>query len=310
MSNNLLVIGSSNVDFLIRSEHLPAIGETVTDGYFMQTYGGKGANQAVGAARAGGNVTFVSCLGEDFYADNLIKQFIIAGINTSYIFKEKDTATGSALIMIDKNGNNYLSVAPGSNYRMGTKHIDQALPAIVNADIILLQMEIPFETTSYIFDLSGKHKKKIIFNLAPARPFDLSVLSKVYIFIVNEVEAAMVTGLKADTDEEIIFAAKDLLSRGPEIVIITLGERGSYVVTSEMQQFVPAYKVDAVDTTGAGDIFCGTLAVALTEGKTIIDSVRFAGAASAISVTRLGAQPSAPVRADINTFLEINNLKI
>jgi ribokinase len=304
MGNGILVIGSTNVDFLIKTDKLPAFGETVTDGIFMQNYGGKGANQAVGAARAGGNVTFVTCLGQDLYANELIHNFQNDRINTRFVTKEEGISTGSALIMLDKDGNNYLSVAPGSNYRMTKAHINSAIEAFKEADIIVIQMEIPFETTAYIFELALKYQKKIMFNLAPVRPFDLSVLSNVYAFVVNEVEAAMVTGLKVETDEEIRIAAKNLLKKGCEIAIITLGIRGSFVASSEIQQFVSAYKVKAIDTTAAGDVYCGSLAVALVEGKSVIEAVKFAGAASAISVTRLGAQPSAPGRKEIDEFIQ------
>ncbi|MBE0676396.1 MAG: ribokinase, partial [Bacteroidales bacterium] len=176
MSSKILVIGSTNVDFLIKTDKLPAFGETVTGGVFFQNYGGKGANQAVGAARAGGNVTFVTCLGEDLYADNLMENFKKDNIDTSFVFRDRDEATGSALIMLDKDGNNYLSVASGANYRLTPAHIDQALTAILEAEMIVMQMEIPFDTTSYVFELAEKHNKKVMFNLAPARPFDVSVL--------------------------------------------------------------------------------------------------------------------------------------
>jgi ribokinase len=299
----ILVIGSTNIDFLIKSERLPAFGETVTDGIFMQNFGGKGANQAVGAARAGGNVTFVTCLGEDLYAEELLQSFKNDGINTRYVFKDSGAATGSALIMLDRDGNNYLSVAPGSNYRLSPAHIDRILDIFLESEIIVLQMEIPFETTSYIFKLAGKHGKKVLFNLAPARPFDLSVLKQTYAFVVNEVEASMVTGLQVESDEEIRAAAGKLLELGPMISIITLGARGSYIASPEYGQFVSAFKVKAVDTTAAGDVYCGSLAVALVEGKPLPEAVRFAGAASAISVTRMGAQPSAPRREEIEELL-------
>jgi ribokinase len=305
MDKKILVIGSTNVDFLIKSEKLPAFGETVTDGLFMQNYGGKGANQAVGAARAGGNVTFVTCLGEDLYAEELLKNFEADGIDTRYVFRTPEAATGSALIMLDREGNNYLSVAPGSNYKLTPALIDQAMEAFLEADIIVLQMEIPFETTSHVFKLAARHNKKVLFNLAPARPFDLGVLKHTHAFVVNEVETAMVTGLKVESDDEVRAAAMALLDKGPKVAIITLGARGSIVATREALQYVPAYKVKAVDTTAAGDVYCGSLAVALVEGISLIEAVKFAGAASAISVTRLGAQPSAPNRKEIDAFLQI-----
>ena len=298
-----MVIGSTNVDFLVKTDKLPAFGETVTDGIFMQNYGGKGANQAVGAVRAGGDVTFVTCLGDDLYANELIRNFKKDGIDIEYVFKDPSSPTGSALIMLDRDGNNYLSVAPGSNYKLTPAHIDKALDVFRKADIIVLQMEIPFETTAYVFELAKRHRKKVLFNLAPARPFDLSVLKQVYAFVVNEVEASMVTGLKVETDDEIKAAATALLELGCEIAVITLGARGSFIASTESRQFVPAFSVKAVDTTAAGDVYCGSLAVAMVEGKSLVEAVYFAGAASAISVTRLGAQPSAPFRSEIDEFI-------
>jgi ribokinase len=307
MNKKITVIGSTNVDFLIKTDKLPGFGETVTGGVFFQNYGGKGANQAVGAARAGGNVTFVTCLGEDLYADNLMENFKKDGIETSFVFRDRVEATGSALIMLDKDGNNYLSVASGANYKLKTAHIDQALNTILEAEIIVMQMEIPFDTTKYVFELAAKHNKKVLFNLAPAKPFDLSVLKSTYAFVVNEIEASMVTGLKVETDDEIKTAAQALLTLGCKTAIVTLGARGSYVASPEFTGTVPAFKVKAVDTTAAGDVYCGSLAVAMVEGRSLVDAVRFAGAASAISVTRLGAQPSAPWRKEIDEFILKNS---
>ena len=306
MNNKITVIGSTNVDFLIKTEKLPGFGETVTGGVFLQNYGGKGANQAVGAARAGGNVTFVTCLGEDLYADNLVKNFRNDGIDTSFVFRDKEEATGSALIMLDRDGNNYLSVASGANFKLSPSHIDLAMKAIMEAEIIVMQMEILFTTTAYIFELAARFNKKILFNLAPAMAFDKAVLKNTYAFVVNEVEASMTTGLKTGTDEEIIKAAAELRKMGCTIAIITLGARGSYFDSAEFKGFVPAFKVKAVDTTAAGDVYCGSLAVALVEGRNLAEAVRFAGAASAISVTRMGAQPSAPTRKEIDEFI-LNN---
>jgi ribokinase len=298
-----MVIGSTNVDFLIKSDKLPSFGETVTGGIFMQNFGGKGANQAVGAARAGGNVSFVTCLGEDLYADELMRNFRKDGIDTKYVFRDRDSATGSALIMLDKEGNNYLSVAPGANYRLTPAHIDMTLDAFLEAEMIVMQMELSPVTTYYVFELAKKHGKKVLFNLAPAMPFNKDVLKQVFAFVVNEVEASMVTGLKVETDDEIRTASLALLEMGPEVIVITLGSQGSFIAAPGYSQFVPSYKVKAVDTTAAGDVYCGSLAVALVEGRTLAEAVRFAGAAAAISVTRLGAQPSAPARKEIEAFM-------
>lgn len=303
MSNHIAVIGSTNVDFLIRSEKIPVPGETVTGGEFMQVFGGKGANQAVGAARAGGRVGFVTCLGDDLYAEALIRSFQDDGIDTRFVFREPGTATGSALIMIDGKGQNSISVAPGANFRMEPRHLEMASELILGSELVLLQMEIPLETTRFAIRMAAQAGRKVVFNLAPALPFDHSMLRQVYAFIVNEVEAAMVTGLKVETDPEIIGAANVLRGMGPQLAVITLGTRGSCIASAEGTWFIPAFPVTAVDTTAAGDIFCGSFAVALAEGKQPADAIRFASAASAISVTRMGAQPSAPTRNEIEGFL-------
>jgi ribokinase len=303
MNNNIVVIGSSNVDFIMKMERLPKVGETVTDSIFMQVFGGKGANQAVGAARAGGKVTFVSCVGDDKFADLMIENFKQDGIDTDFVFKEKDVATGAALIMIGSKGNNYISVAPGANYRLSKSHIDKITGIIRNADIILLQYEILPETLKYIIDACHGLNKRVVLNLAPAKPIEDKYLEKLSILVVNEVEAEFLTGKKVMTSNDIEAAAASLLKKGIETVIITLGEEGSYIASGNYREKIDAFRVKALDTTAAGDIYCGSLCVALTEGKSLPDAVRFAGAASAISVTRLGAQPSAPTRQEIVSFL-------
>ena len=303
MKSNIVVIGSSNVDFIMKMERLPKVGETVTDSVFMQVFGGKGANQAVGAARAGGKVTFVSCVGDDKVADVMIENFKQDGINTDFVFKEKDVATGAALIMIGSKGSNYISVAPGANYRLTKSHIDRITGVIQNADIILLQCEILPETLKYVINVCHGLKKRVVLNLAPAKPIEDKYLEKLSILVVNETEAEFLTGTKVMTSNEIEAAATTLLKKGIETVIITLGEEGSYIATHDYREKISAFRVKALDTTAAGDIYCGSLCVALTEGKSLPDAIRFAGAASAISVTRLGAQPSAPTRKEIKSFL-------
>jgi ribokinase len=303
MSPKILVVGSSNVDFLIKSQRLPKKGETVTDGIFMANYGGKGANQALSAARAGGEVTFVSCLGDDLYSKEIIHHFKKEGVDTRFMYVERKKATGAALIMLDENGENYLSVAPGANYYLSPEHIDNISEIIREVDTILLQMEIPVNTTKRVMDLAAKFGKKVIFNLAPFREFDLSYLKKVSVLVVNETEAASITGMKVDTDDEIRRAAHVLQEMGPGVVVITLGAQGALIISDSEVSFVPAFKVKAEDTTAAGDTFCGCLVVALSEGLSLSRAVRFASAASAICVTRMGAQPSVPLRSEIDGFL-------
>lgn len=300
---NIVVIGSSNVDMIMKLSRLPKLGETITDGEFVQVFGGKGANQAVAAARAGGNVTFVNCVGEDAYADMMIANFAKDGIKTEFIFKEKGVPSGTALVMIGDAGKNYLAVAPGANYKLTPAHVDKSIKAIEAADMVIIQLEIPINTTKYILDLCQKLNKKVIYNLAPVQVFDLSYLSKVHLFVVNETEAEELTKLDVKSNEEVEIAAQKLLSYGAENVIITLGSEGCYFTNHKEKYFLPSFKVQALDTTAAGDTYCGSLAVALTEGKSWKDAIRFASAASAISVTKLGAQPSVPFRKEIDTFL-------
>jgi ribokinase len=303
MTSNIVVIGSSNIDLVMKMERLPKRFETVTDAEFIQTFGGKGANQAVGAARAGGNVSLIACLGDDRFAPQVIENLESAGVHSDFIFTEQGIACGAALIMVGTSGDNYISVAPGANYRLGEAHIEHARKIIAAADIIMLQFEILPDTLYYALDTAALLGKTVLFNLAPARPFDQACLHKVNLLVVNEVEAEFLCGFPVDSIEVASRAAEALIAKGPHIVVITLGVGGSYVAAPGLRQAVPAFPVQAVDSTAAGDIYCACLAVALTEGKSILEAVRFASAASAISVTRLGAQPSAPTRVEIEEFL-------
>jgi ribokinase len=306
MKNKIVVIGSSNVDLLMKMDHLPEKGETVTDAVFMQVYGGKGANQAVAAARAGGNVAFVNCVGEDAYTPQMVQNYKDNDIDTRFVFNEKGLASGHALIMIGGEGMNYLSVAPGANYELSPAKIDQAMPLIDEAAMIVMQYEIPEETIKYVIDLANAKNIPVMWNVAPARAFDFSYIPKVNILVLNEVEAGFLAEMKVENESDAEKAADILIIKGVEKVIITLGSQGAFVVTKEGKVSVPANKVDAIDTTAAGDTFCGSLAVALVEGKSLKEALQFASAAAAISVTRMGAQPSAPTRNEIDEFLKEN----
>jgi ribokinase len=302
MNKNIVVIGSSNIDFIMKMPRLPGVGETITDAVFMQTFGGKGANQAVGAARAGGNVYFVNCVGDDDAGARILEQFNREGIHADFVFQEMGIPSGAALVMIGEQGANYLSVAPGANYRLTPAHIDRAETLIKEAAIVVLQYEILPETLKYVLDVCERHKARVLWNCAPARDIDRSYLRKVAILVVNESEAGMLSGIRVASEESAEIAAQELLKAGCETVIITLGAKGAYVASPGMCEWIRAFKVDAVDTTAAGDVYCGCLAVALVEGRTLAESARFAAAAAAISVTRLGAQPSAPFRPEIDAF--------
>jgi ribokinase len=299
----IVVVGSSNVDFIMKMSHLPQRGETVTDAVFLQTFGGKGANQAVAAARAGGDVHFVNCVGDDRYGAAIVENLKAAGVNTQFVFKAAGVASGTALVMIGDCGDNYLSVAPGANYRLTGDHIDQVRTMIGSAAMIVLQCEIRAETLEYVLEQAAERQCPILLNLAPARAVSESSLRKVSYLVVNESEAEFLCGFAVDSLPRAVQAAEALRTRGPRAVLITLGSQGVCVACGAPPAHVPAFTVTAVDATAAGDVFCGALAVALVENRPLEEAVRLANAAAAICVTRLGAQPSIPTRRETDHFL-------
>lgn len=303
MKKKIVVVGSSNVDLLMKMDHLPEKGETVTDAVFSQVYGGKGANQAVAAARAGGKVSFVNCVGEDAYTPQMVRNYLDDGIDTTWVFEERGVASGHALIMIGDAGNNYLAVAPGANYRLTPEKIRDAQPVFEDAGMVVMQYEIPQETILTVMDIATEMGIPVLWNVAPAREFDRSYVSKVKWLVLNEVEAGFLSGMAVEDLSGAESAASKLIAEGVEWVLITLGERGTLAMAEGERIFQPAHKVDAIDTTAAGDTFCGAFAVALMEGGSMSEAVAFANAAAAISVTRMGAQPSTPRREEIDEFL-------
>jgi ribokinase len=303
VAGKVVVVGSSNIDLIMKMQRLPRPGETVTEAEFAQVFGGKGANQAVGAARAGGQVAFVGCVGDDAYGGQVIENLKKDGIDTRHVFREEGVASGTALIMIDARGENCISVAPGANYRLTPAHVDRARDVIEEAAVVIAQGEILPETLEHVIDLGFRLGKLVLLNLAPARPLGEAALGKLGALAVNETEAEFLTGLPVKTDAEVGAAASTLLRRGPKIVIVTLGARGAWVAVEGHQGLVAGFEVEPTDTTAAGDVHCGALAVGLVEGQALLDAVAFANAAAAVSVTRLGAQPSAPSRGEIDALL-------
>jgi len=303
MDKNILVIGSSNIDLIMKMERLPEKGETLTDCSFLQAFGGKGANQAVSAARAGGNVTFVSSVGDDDFGTSMIKNYQNDKINTDFVFTAEGIASGSALIMVGGDGDNYITVAPGANYHLRNHHIDGIIDVMKASDIIVLQYEILTDTLEYILNKAADLELTTMLNFAPAKKIDPYCLGKVSILVVNETETQFLTGIPAISPDNAPEAAKNLSKKGIETIIITLGINGSYVHSRNFSGIVPAFKVNAVDATAAGDVYCGSLATALMEGRSLRESVRFSSAAAALCVTKLGAQPSAPTRKEIDIFM-------
>ena len=299
MSRKITVVGSTNIDMVMQVAHLPQLGETVTDATYAQVFGGKGANQAVAAARTGGDVSFVTHLGNDIYVDSIIQNFNEDGIDLSRLYRTDEINSGMALIMFDKSGNNYLSVSPGSNYHLTPDKIDECEALIAESAIVVLQMEIPIESNVRVMELAKKHGVKVMLNLAPARAFDRAWLPYLDYLVVNEVEATMASGVEVYSIESARRASEELLDMGCRGIVVTMGSLGAIYVTREEEIFSPAIKVKAVDTTSAGDTFCGALAVGLTEGMGASEAMRFASVAAGISTTRIGAQPSIPSRGEV-----------
>lgn len=306
MNRKIAVVGSSNIDLIMQVSKFPKPGETVPGGVFTQTFGGKGANQAVAAARSGGDVLFVSCLGVDLFAEEIMERFAEDGIDTTTVFQEPGVSTGTAMIMVNQEGENMISVAPGANYRLNERHLAKAASTLSAARVILLQGELHPNMLRHVLKWTSENKKKVLLNMAPAQHLEGEYLKDVNLLLVNESEAGILVNREVHGVEEAKQAADELAINVEGGVIVSLGANGSYVVTKDIREVVPAFRVKAVDTTAAGDVYCGTLATALVEGMEPLEAVRFASAAAAISVTRLGAQPSIPHREEIEQFLSVN----
>jgi ribokinase len=303
MGNKIVVVGSSNTDMIVKLPHLPKPGETVSGGAFSTAAGGKGANQAVAAARAGADVGFVARVGEDSFGEQAIAGFVGDGIDVKHVTRNPAAPSGVALIFVDDAGENCIAVAPGANAELTPKDVEAAEELITKADVVVMQLETPIETVARAAALASQHGVRVILNPAPAQPLSDEILANVSILTPNESEAEMLTGIQVADDEGAAAAARALVARGVDTVILTLGSRGAFVFESESGELVPSFEVQAVDTTAAGDVFNGSLAVGLSEGMPLTGAVRFANAAAALSVTKLGAQPSAPTRSEIDAFL-------
>ncbi len=303
MNKRIVVVGSSNTDMIVRIPRIPRPGETVTGGEFSIASGGKGANQAVAAARAGGDVELIARVGNDLFGKQAIDGFSLNGIKTDHIVRDRETASGVALIFVDRQGETSIAVVAGANMKLNANDIEAAEKSIASANILLLQLEIPQETVKTAVKIAARHRMIVILNPAPWNPVDDELLRQITIVTPNKTEAEMMSGVKIESESDLASAAKIIQSRGVESVLITLGVRGAFLLGYGLRELIPAFKVQAVDTTAAGDVFNGALSVALAEEKPIREAVRFANAAAALAVTRMGAQPSAPFRNEIDEFL-------
>lgn len=302
---NIVVIGSSNTDMILRVDHIPAAGETVLGGSFSTAAGGKGANQAVAAARAGGNVTFVACVGTDAFGRQTIESLRDEHIDVQYIRLDSRFPSGVAFIFVDDRGENSIGVAPGANGHLGAGDIAAARGAIASADFVLTQLESPLETVEMAARTAHAAGVPFMLNPAPAQSLSPALLANVGVLTPNETEAALLTGIRVDSDAEAARAADALHVAGVGIVLITLGERGTFCSDSKsgFRELVPGFNVHAVDTTGAGDVFNGAFAVAFASGAVLPSAVMFANAAAALSVTAPGAQPSIPRLDEIEALM-------
>jgi ribokinase len=297
--SRILVIGSSNTDMVIKTEKLPAPGETILGGTFLMNPGGKGANQAVAAARLGGKVTFITKRGNDLFGNQAVGLMMREGIHTQYIVKDMELPSGVALITVDSTGENSIVVAPGANGNLLQEDIPATVFETTKYEILLLQLEIPVNTVEYSAVAASEKGIKVILNPAPARKLSDNLLMHTWLITPNETEAEIITGVRITDIPSAEKAAELIRERGVKNVIITLGEAGAYIMSDNFTGLIPGIKVIPVDTTAAGDVFNGALAVAISEGKSLNEAVVFANKAASISVTRMGAQASAPYRNEI-----------
>lgn len=303
MKPRILVVGSSNTDMIARVPRIPRPGETILGGEFITAAGGKGANQAVAAARAGGEVTFIARVGNDMFGERALTGFQRDRIKVKYIRRDSYQPSGVALIFVSDSGENSIAVAPGANAQLSPDDVKRAQTEFKRADVLLTQLETPLATVIAAVKLAARNRVLTILNPAPAQPLPDDLLKHVSMLTPNESEAELLTGIKVTSEASGVRAAAKLRARGVQIVIITLGAKGALMVSNAGHALVPGFRVRPIDTTAAGDVFNGALALALAEGFDLRAAVLYANAAAAISVTRMGAQPSAPTRKQILELL-------
>lgn len=298
---NICVIGSLNMDLVVNVDAMPKPGQTIIGSNFKEVPGGKGANQAVAMARLNGNVSMIGKVGEDGFGQTLINSLKNDKVDTTYIQTAKGS-TGVALITVDKNAQNSIVVSPGANFEVKEEDIDNNIKAIENSDIVVLQLETPLNTIKYALNKAKELNKYTILNPAPAVKLDDEIIKNVDLLTPNETELEIISGVSIETEEDIQKAAQIMIEKGVKELIVTLGSKGSLYINKEKSMFKKAYKVEAVDTTAAGDSYTGALAVALSQDKGIADAMDFASKVGALSVLKEGAQSSLPTLEDVKNF--------
>lgn len=295
----IIVIGSSNVDMVVRTSHLPAPGETILGGEFFMNQGGKGANQAVAIKRLGGNLIFMAKLGNDVLGRQSVGYFKKEGIDTRYIALDEDSASGVALISVDDHAENSIVVASGANMLLNEQDVDKMLEEMCEGDILLMQLEIPLQTVEYAARKAFGKGVKVVLNPAPARSLPKELFRHLYMVTPSRIEAEMLTGIKIANDADVEKVAEEICAMGVKNVIITLGSKGCLIREEGVSYRIDAFKVEPIDTTAAGDTFNGALCVGLSEGMDLKQAAVMASKASSIAVTRMGAQSSIPYREEL-----------
>jgi ribokinase len=298
----VVVVGSFNMDLVVKAERRSQTGETLMGEEFGMFIGGKGSNQAIAAARLGADVTMIGRLGTDLFGDTLMAAHAEEGIHTDYVIRDTEVGTGIASISIDADGDNSIVLVPQANMRLTVADIERASESIAAADVLLLQLEVPIAASQRAAEIAKSNGATVVLNPAPAQELPDDFLAQVDILTPNEVETESLSGVKVSTAVDAERAAKVLLDKGLSAVILTLGERGPVLLTPDLTRQVPAYTVEVVDTTAAGDAFCGALATGLARGENLVDAVAFANAAGALAVTVLGAAPSMPTATQVEAF--------
>ncbi|WP_066250428.1 ribokinase [Neobacillus drentensis] len=302
--SKVVVIGSLNVDLVTQVPHLPQAGETISSVKFQTNFGGKGANQAFALAKLGAEVAMIGKVGNDEYGRLLIDNLTESGVDTAAI-QEDDGPTGMAFINVSSDGENNIVLVSGANHRIQPADIERHRRLLEQCDIIIMQLEIPLEIVEYVLELASEYNKKVILNPAPAQKLSTSLLGKVHTLIPNETELQAITGMPVSTEEEILRAGLFLKSLGIKRVVVTAGEKGSYVVTDVAHYHVPACTVDAVDTTAAGDSFISAFVIASLNGLDDVEAASFASRVSAVVVTREGAQASIPTLEEVENYFGV-----